>query len=379
MANKQVSDETAIKIALARFGPLAGGNGETQVKDIAHEFNLSKNTITAAIRSAFQKKLVEVRRVERDDLSIKTGSRNLELEAALRDRFPSLASAIVVESTEVSSDRVHRDIGYAMARELGNHIDDDTIVGIGSGRGPYYTVEGARKLTRLSRERVTLMSLTGDVYPQAHQGELNALLDADFHTALFSTSFSKPITQRMISSTIAHLEVDAVRKKTWLDPDEYQKHTPTVAIVGVGVLKNHHRFYREVAQTSADAPRKHVLEPIREFLVELKKFSDNYSTNTYSPVADVCNRLMFVESPTHAIASKDESRIRMLIEATNTRLLTIDPQQLADIRGLLLVAGTAEKATAIRKLLFDGENQPGAPRIRTVCTDTATANIILNR
>jgi len=379
MRGKQITDEEAIAITLRRYGSLTRGQGELAIKVLVDEFHRPKNAITLAIRVAFQKRLVEIRRVEREDLTLKSPTRNTALENELRARFPSLAGAIVVESSESNSDRIHRDIGYALARELGIHIDDGAIVGLGSGRGPYYTVEGAKKLTPLSSRGVTLMSLTGDLYPQGHEKGLNAVLDADFHTALFSMSFSELMTLRKISSTIAHEDIESARKKTWLDRDEYRKHTPTVAIVGLGVLKEHHRFYQEVRrETGAASPSgQNVLAPIKKFLKELVDISEKYSQGIYCPIADVCNRLMFVERPDVRIKEADRQKMLKLIEAINARLLTIDSDQLGRIRGLLLVAGTTQKALAIRKLLLESELQQSGLRIRTVCTDSAAAQLIL--
>jgi len=218
------------------------------------------------------------------------------------------------------------------------------------------------------------MSLTGAVYPETHDEGLNALLDADFHTGLLSVSFSKPLTQRMVSYPIAHPRIEDLRKDTWLDETQFLNHVPTVAIVGVGVLRGSHRFYEAVRRNDPGRALTTVFPELRK----LVRLADDHSNETYCPVADVCNRLYFIDPPRNvSIGNGPKKSIRNLIAQINDRLLNISEEQLAMIGGLLLVAGTREKALAIRSLLEGSELPQPRVRVRVLCTDVPTAELIL--
>lgn len=374
MAGSHLTEEQVVEITLERFGPLEQGKREVPIGDLMVKWKLSKNAVTGAIRRAFSRRLVEVRRVAQETRQLSDPQRVERLETALKLQFPSLFEAIVVRTPETASDLVHRDLGYAMAFNLGTVIPHNATIGVGSGRGPYYTVTGLQLRPRLSRENITLMSLTGAVYPDGHGANLNVLLDADFHTGLLGVCFSRPLrAQTMVSYPIAPGNIKQARSRTWLDDKEFEKHIPTVAIVGVGVLKGRHRFHQAVKKNDPG-----VLQEIFTDLKKLVESSDQYSNTYYCPIADVCNQLFFVEPPQGiAIPPKARKSIIELVATINERLLTISEGQLAKVGGLLLVAGTIEKASAIRKLLDDSESEPPRVRVQVLCTDMATAEALL--
>jgi hypothetical protein len=110
-------------------------------------------------------------------------------------------------------------------------------------------------------------------------------------------------------------------------------------------------------------------------IVEICKRVD--ATPSYVPVADICNRLFFVPPPRGvSLAAHDRRKILELIDTINSRLINVSEDQLKDIRQIILVAGTARKALAIRYLL----SRPKKDRlsIRILCTDQASAKLILD-
>jgi len=372
MRGKPLTDEEIAQIALDRFRPLKDGMRETSIEALKEKWGRPKNTITSALRRAFKGRLVEMTRTEKTTRTPTNLDRAPDLEIELKRRYPSLFGAIVVRTKETSSDRIHRDLGYAMACELGNIIPHNATIGLGSGRGPYYTVTALNQMPRLSRDGITLMSLTGAVYPETHDERLNVLLDADFHTGLLGVSFSKPLTQRMISYPIAPNGIEKTRRDTWLEEKEFHEHVPTVAIVGVGVLRGRHRFYEAVKKNNPGP----ALAPIFADLKKLVDLADKHSNDIYCPVADVCNRLYYIDPSRGMLPDSTKRNILTLISHINEQLLTINEEQLRMIGGLLLVAGTRDKAMAIRSLLEDSES----PRVRlqVVCIDAPTAELILN-
>lgn len=376
-----LTDRERAQIALDRFAPLARGEGLEPVKRLAKKYGRAEAVISRAVGKAFETGLVEIRSLEPP---LEDAPRVPQLERELLSGFAQLQKAVVIDepdgaprerSEALRGDRVHRRLGQAAAALLadGALLRRGDVIGLGSGRGVYYTVDAMRRFPHLQIEDVTLMSLTGAAFPEAHSEHLNVLLDADIHVALLAMRFTHPVLLRTISHPIAHDNEPEVRRRTWLDPAEYEKRLPTHALVGVGVLEGSHRFFKAVAQGGGADPG--MLAPIFEPLQELVRLADAVRSTEppYCPVADVCNRLFFVAPPArHAVTTSQRLRIERAIEAVNERLLTIHQDQLEKIENVVLVAGTRRKALAIRRLL---DNR--SLKVRILCTDATAAREIL--
>jgi DNA-binding transcriptional regulator LsrR (DeoR family) len=308
-----------------------------------------------------------------------------ELEQKLQEAF-NLLGAIVIESVPASGaaqgkgpaptpgDLAHALLGCALAGLIatGAVFRDLDCIGLGSGRGVYYTVEALAKLPRLRAANVTIVSLTGDVYAQDHAKIIDSKMDADMHARLFSLAFAGKVHRYLMGSRILYSDatiLEAVRNRTWSDP---QWPKITHALVGVGALTAGHRFFDEIT-TSHPEP---ILAPVHAELKELVSLSKKISAgtdDTYCPVADISNNLFFVRPPSGvSIQTKSEHRIRELISSINPRLLNVPEAVLKETGTILLVAGTKKKALAIRELLT---SEPY--RIRFLCTDRDAAEIVL--
>jgi hypothetical protein len=94
-------------------------------------------------------------------------------------------------------------------------------------------------------------------------------------------------------------------------------------------------------------------------------------------VADVCNRLFFVEAAESRIDPSARKRFSDLIDTVNRKLLNIDRAQLGRVGGLCLVAGTPSKTTAILSLLQASEKRE--LHIKALVIDGDTADLVLQR
>jgi len=160
-----------------------------------------------------------------------------------------------------------------------------------------------------------------------------------------------------------------------LDRDTWKTTVPNLAVVGVGVFSQGHRFYQEV--TAASNLREKRLAPIlgdlRELKNKMEQAVDKSQAERYVPVADVCNRLFYVKPPPDvSINLEREKQIKALIDRINDKLLCTSEEQLKDIKQLMLVAGTLKKAQAIKQLLEEGKYN-----IRIICVDEEAAEAIL--
>lgn len=370
-----VTAEERAQIALARFSPLRDGEPMKPLKVLAKEYNRAEAVVSRAIAAAFSQGLVEIRGIDRPPAQYK---QNDALQKRMREAFPNLHKVIVIDGREFGvgelerGDLLHQQLGQAMAKFIQDSISHGDTLGLGSGRGVYFTVEALRRSSDLRAQNVTIMSLTGALFPKAHSAGFSALLDADIHVALLAIGFEEQVTLKLISYPIAPDNLDAVRRNTWLDTEEFARHIPNRALIGVGVLDEGHRFYELVRRHRANEPE--ILQPIYDDLKKLVDLAEEVKArNGYCPVADICNRLFFVEPPYgEKVEPPKRQRIENVIGTLNERLLTIREDQLASIKQILLVAGTKRKALAISRLL-----DRDALKIEMLCTDSEAATEML--
>lgn len=394
---RMMTDEERINLALERYGPLRRNEPRKELKEIGGKYGRAESVVSRAIQEAFARGLVDIVRMkDRPRVPVHVP----ELEAQLEHKFPKLHTAIVVATAErgdlsaderaLAGDKIHEDLGYAVANFVSNSslVHDGDVIGIGGGRGVFSFLKALTFFKRLKAQNVTAISLAGDVYARTHSWwregvtslrypGLNFQLDPDDHLNLLGVSVFASMNMRKISRSIAweRGEVSKMIKETVLDKDEWKKNVPTLGIVGVGVLSEGHRFYQEVMRP--ESQREHLLRPILEDLHLLIKLFSRLGYppegHWYVPVGDVCNRLFYVRPPAEVkISSEQERQILSHIKNINDKLLTATEEQLSQITQLILIAGTLRKALAVKQLL-----EEDTYRIRILCVDKEAAEEIL--
>lgn len=303
---KPIGDEERINIALDRFGR----QGKLfSVKALAEKYKRDPGVISRAVAEAFSKQLVELRTAnESQPHAVSDPVRCEELERQLQEKF-DLLGAIVVKIPSNEEERawsaphrrdwLHEMLGRAMAHAIakGPLFWPGTSIGLGSGRGVFYTIEALAALAPLRAADVTLVSLTGDVYARDHARQMNLRMDADTHVNLLSRCFAKSVIPHLLSARIVYEDVkltDQARTKSWVG-EYWQK--PTHALVGLGVLKEGHSFFDSVRSEQSAA--KDVLWPIKQDLTQLVELSESFSSRypNYCAIADISNRLFVVPPP----------------------------------------------------------------------------------
>jgi DNA-binding transcriptional regulator LsrR (DeoR family) len=381
---RELTDEERVSIALDRFGPLQQGMRTVEVEVLSRRYQRDPAVISRAINEAFRRGLVQIRKVER----VERPNRAPELEAQLQRRF-DLLGAIVIEPSPLSGsapedrrslvfgDELHAKLGSAMAQLIatGTVFRSGSVIGLGSGRGVFHTVDALSKLPPLRAINVALVSLTGAVFAQDHAIKMNLRLDADFHVNLLGQCFAHPVEIHQVHAPIVlsdPREFSAVRKRTWLGREKWEGNIH--GLFGVGVLKRGHRFNEFVDESEkSEFNRDHTLDPILEPLRKLIGICRSGSNDFYCPVADICNNLFFVPPPPEVKVSLETiTSIRKLIDTINKQLVNISEEQLRQIQNIILVAGGIQKACAVRELLMNDSYH-----ILFLCTDGATAREIL--
>ena len=365
------------RIALARYQPKGGLLPEWG--ELSPKFhNRDEKTLRNAVRRAFQEGLVKITEVPRP---LRDFPRDSVAENAIREKFPVQAPIVVdtapiirsefptpeASESEAADDEVHRILGYAMAKTIaqGFVFDDDMVIGLGAGRGVFYTIEALMAEHPLTPSNITVMSLTGAVQPSDYMRSLTLPLDADYLCWLLAKCFRSRVSLQQVWLPITHNDSSG----TLLSAESWGKLHPGCILAGVGILAPGHRFY-EASQSVPD-----LLAPVAELRV-LLKLCDELRTaakSTFSPVGDICHKLFYIQPPADLrIDRQKENQIRGAIDKVNERLLHISDSQLRDAKSIVLVAGTERKALAIRELL-----KANVYKIRYLCTDKKTAARLL--
>jgi DNA-binding transcriptional regulator LsrR (DeoR family) len=390
---RRLSDEERKVIALARHRPVPDPEDPRKNRlptwdELAVQFDREPHILRNAVEEAFCRRLVKT--IELPKPPVECG-RVESLEIELRNTYPKLQVALVLDTEPVlrdtqgplADDESHRVLGHAVAKLMadglvfGNH----STIGLGAGRGVYYTVDAFSAREPLLREGIIVVSLTGSVEARDYLGNVAFNMDADIHGLMMVKCFHGA-SVRFICAPIAGsdpLGLQRIRSQTVLAADAWREQTPTHALVGVGVLARGHRFYEEIKnprRNSVLAPIQGHLRTLIECCEEIHQMVRGRSdVRNYYPVADICHRLFFVPPPSAAALDKTlHSRVDALIGEVNSRMLTVSHEQLQSIGKIIVVAGTDRKARAIQELL-DGEKY----NIHLLCTDKRAALKILHR
>ena len=383
---KPISENERIQMVLDRFSMLREGKGLFPIKTLAEKYHREPAVISRAIAAAFRDGLVEIRPVDR---LRRDPRRHLALEQRLLEAYPTLLAAIVVQSetpapneydddAERIYDDVHARLGQALAHYIvsGPLLRDGDRIGLSGGRAIYHCVDAMLHLAPLRASSVVLASLTGLNHAR-HRSRNNwraFRLDADTHVQLLGQSFTTEPMLKLLSFPLVlddAAEKERVWTRVWLgSPGQWGwgKEPLNQGIAGVGSLAPGHHFFQAFAEGVLG--EDHVWLPIHGELKELIELCQAETTGTYCPVGDIANRFFFVPPPKGRMIPAH--RFEKLIEAINSRLLTVSLEQLRAIPSLVLVAGTRIKARAIQTLL-DDRNM----RVKYLCTDHAAADLIL--
>ncbi len=382
-ARKRLDAREKIDMVMKRFGPLRQGKRMPTLQQLKSLYfpERDPSVISRAITSAFKEGLVAVVEVRQPSASLPV--RKPLLEKALLKIYRDLHGAIVIDDDDDSlgqreaGDRLHEKLGLAMAEALssGSMFRDGDVIGLGSGRGVYYTVAALESLTRVDKLRtqsLTLVSLTGDMHVRDHSKQLNFVMDANDHISILGRCFGPPIGLHKVYS------------RGVFDPQgAFTGPVPDIALVGVGALVEGHRLF-DFEPTDRDDPLFDERRDIQELVRLSSRLTELYG-GEYCPVGDISNYLFYVPPPRgrndvdEGIRDQLVSELKKYIKRLNKKLVTIQEDQLADVNTIILVAGTAWKRQAIHSLLTGGaDGEMIRTRIRHLCTDRTTAEELID-
>jgi DNA-binding transcriptional regulator LsrR (DeoR family) len=365
---------------------------------IAKDLDVNASWVSRALRQARELGIVRFS-IEMEPPAV-VQERVPGMERELVNRFQLVRAIVVDMPTEsgnqpYSDDRLHEALGYACANFLRTWLRPGDHIGVGGGRGAYFTAkylaETAADPEQKSLVDMTITSLTGSMSTTPWESPA-PVVDADQAAALAANAFPGA-THRLLNAPVApplsdrdaYLESGSAQvllEKLW----ERRPNTfvPNVGLVGIGTLAGEHRFCHQGDHLDALA----VLEPK---LKELRKAIKPSEKRGYYPVGDICNTLFFVEPALdeQALDEDTKNQIKSLLKAINQMVISASFDQLGMIRkkgNLVAVAGGPVKFDAISSLVARKDathrrthHLDADVSVDVLCTDANTADRLLRR
>lgn len=394
---KELKDELAAKV----IKDLIMGMSVKQIITNYKEINYASQ-VSRLKKYALKNNIISIEQTNEDNVTmiiISPQRRHVRREKRLEDdlkRNFGLRNAIVVDFPYTGSlnaydpqqdNELHKDLGRALAEHLVRVLRTGDHILVGGGRGTFFTAHALRRLeVPPTQKEIRVTAMCGNCSTTLWKGEdsdispdfLFKKLDADDVTYEMATAFpnGRPIRLSLpavlsspsdLENILANGQGKPIAEKSW----QNQKYMPTVALVGVGALAGGHKFFQYVDSELFD------LEPIRDYLVPLRKISDSiYDVAGYYPVGDIAYYLFYINPPRKIkIPDEQESEIKNLIEKINERVVTVLPKQLNKIQNITVIAGGAVKWDALYTILSSEK----LLRVDDFCTDKMTAECLLER
>ena len=298
-------------------------------------------------------------------------------------------------------DLLHEALGSATAEYLSDTLRNDDILGVGAGRAVFHTARALATLPGRHRRTtgVNVIALHGrstrrvwrETSHYAPQSIDSVRVTHEFASALpLSNAFPVhlPLVQKRPQDVGRALQQEA----SFLSRRSWARRPPSIAVIGLGIMgapgaigisAEEGKRMRAVSYRGA-GPIASELRRLRSYC---RQFADRHG---YSPISDVCDRLIWVAEPDEAprLMAKAEPDIRCV----NSHLLTIEiglesapirgesvdsvPGSLDQAQEVILAAGGRFKVRALYRIL-----QHQRPKNRrfadTLFTDVATARALV--
>lgn len=262
-----------------------------------------------------------------------------------------------------ASDELHRCLGEIAGELLLNSLRKNMTIGISSGRGVGFTVEGFKKIVQKTPswatgyEGIRLVSLCGGAHIGTWEYANSRDFDADEN--VFSLSSLLKVSRQNICYMSSPISTGWQTK----EQEKRPKINLDLVILGLGQLNTQHYYLRD----HPDLQLKSMSEQIREIIEWQKKNPELRET-----ITEIVLRLYPL------VHDNLPDGFIEIIRETNKRILSVSPDAIKSAGELILVAGGKQKVNALAEVLMG--DYPDSPIIRrnvTLVTDSWTAREIL--
>ncbi|HLJ54331.1 MAG TPA: sugar-binding domain-containing protein [Chthonomonadaceae bacterium] len=318
-----------------------------------------------------------------------------------------LQSAIVADTagheetleSNLADDRLHQALGQLCAEYLDTIVRQNEVVALSSGRAVFYACESLFNKHIFDKRNVRgvkVVSLNGNIAAEVWSMEspdARRAMDADISGLWLARAFpdAEPIR---LSLPVAVKDSEMVHDwlgkgpGLWIAPEMWEEKAksgnaltgrpleeevlvPTLALVGIGGVraKSGHRFI-----VGLHEPMMANLQPELGKMIELiDDYAGNGARGVSCAIGDLCNRLFITLAARKSLPPAKLAELEGYVDAINARLLSVTFEQLYLVPKVVVVAGGASKADAIRSVLEWQAMGWKQPLVHDLCTDRETA------
>ena len=285
------------------------------------------------------------------------------VEEAYTEHYLEKPESESAQAAYRASDELYRCLGEVAAELMLNSLRRGMTIGISSGRGVGFTIEGLKEMVRRAPswatgyESIRLVSLCGGAHIGTWEYANSRDFDADEN--VFSLSSLLKIPRQNVSYMSGPISMDSNSRQPEINP----KFSLDMAVIGLGQLNTQHHYLRDYNELQL----KSMSEPIRRIIEWQSKNPDLRDS-----VAEIVLRL-------YPTANKSlPLEFLETIRETNNSVLAITPEKIQNAGEVILVAGGRPIVNALQGVLTGG--YPDAPLDKknlTLVTDAWTAETML--
>ncbi len=264
-----------------------------------------------------------------------------------------------------AGDELHRCLGEVAAELMLNSLRRNMTIGISSGRGVGFTIEGMKEMVRRAPswatgyESIRLVSLCGGAHIGTWEYANSRDFDADEN--VFSLSSLLKIPRQNVSYMSGPIFMDAKNHQPEINP----KFSLDMAVIALGQLNTQHHYFRD----HHDLQLKAMSEPIRRIIEWQTRNPDLLDS-----VAEIVLRLYPTTDKRLPVEFLET------IRETNKSVLAIAPEKIQNAGEVILIAGGRQKVNALHGVLTGGYAEaPLDKKNLTLVTDAWTAEAILQK
>lgn len=285
------------------------------------------------------------------------------VDAAYTDDYLSVPESEQARKADQASDKLHQCLGKTAAELLLNNLRKNMTIGISSGRGVGFTIEGFKEIARKTPswttgyENIRLVSLCGGSHIGTSAYANSRDFDADEN--VFSLSSSLKIPRQNIRYMSSPVSTGLINN----EQEQRPKTNLDLAIIGLAQLNTQHHYFSDHPNMQLQA----MSEKVRK-IIELQ----NSNPALRDCVAEIVLRLY-----TTTDMNRSDEFIGIIREINNT-IISGSPEVISNAGELMLIAGGKQKVNVLSGVLSGNYlNSPIIKQNVTLVTDSWTAQEII--
>jgi DNA-binding transcriptional regulator LsrR (DeoR family) len=289
------------------------------------------------------------------------------VEQAYTPQYQERPETVNAQAAYKASDDLHRCLGEAAGELILNSLRRNLTIGISSGRGVGFSIEGLGEIVRKTPswargyESIRLVSLCGGVHVGKWELSDTNSRDFDADENVFALAGILNIPRNNLSYMTGPISMEARGNQSGTGHNI----SLDMAVIGLGQLNTQHHYFRDYNELQ-----------LKTLSVPIRKIVEWQSRNPelYEGLVEIVLRLY--PSGKGALPLEFLETLREV----NENILAAAPEKIKNAGEVVLIAGGRQKVDALYGIL-NGE-YPAAPidkKNLTLVTDSWTAETILQK